>query len=291
MARPGCVVRFDDLEAQKRPRHLPADVASSHVRALSDAVGLTGMGVGWRSVTPGFASTHRHFHSVEEEWAFVLAGEGLLRIGPHRIDVRAGCFAGFPPGPSPHHFLATGPDPLVILEGGERRKDEDVCTYPDLGKRAVRRKLEDLPGPPPPEEGEPSQCLHVDDLADEAFQHEVDASARRDYRTFHRPTALTRQAIRYTRVRAGDRSTAYHTHDRTDEWIFVLEGRARVRVGDERFEVGAGDFVGHPAGGPAHVMEPETDLVYLMGGMSDPEDVVTYPEAGVKRVNGEIVPL
>ena len=44
------------------------------------------------------------------------------------------------------------------------------------------------------------------------------------------------------------------------------------------------------AGGAPHVMEPETDLVYLMGGMIDPGDVVSYPEAGVQRRGGRIVP-
>ena len=85
-----------------------------------------------------------------------------------------------------------------------------------------------------------------------------------------------RNKINYT---AGDRSTAYHTHDRTDEWIYVLGGRATLRIGEQRCEVSAGDFVAHPAGGPAHLMEPLTDLDYLMGGQVDPEDVVTYPDA------------
>lgn len=291
MSRPSCVVHCDDLPAQKRPRHLPADVASSRVRALGDAVGLTRMGVGWRSVDPGFASTHRHFHSVEEEWAYVLSGEGVVRIGPHRLPVRAGSFVGFVPGPRPHHLLATGREPLVILEGGERRRGEDRCTYPDLRKFAENKRLHDLDEALPPEQGDPRQCVHQDDLEPALFEHEVDAAARREYRSLHTAPGLERQAVRWSRVAAGDRSTAYHTHDRTDEWIWVLEGRARVRVGDDRFEVGPGDFLGHPAGGAPHVMEPETDLVYLMGGMRDPHDVVTYPDAGVQRRGGRIVPL
>ncbi len=290
MPRPSCVVRVEEVPAEKRPRHLPAGVASSQVRAISDAVGLTRMGVGWRSVDPGYASTHRHFHSVEEEWAYVLSGRGAVRLGPHRLGVRAGHFVGFPPGPCPHHLLATGPEPLVILEGGERRRDEDSCFYPDLGKCRINRKLEDMADPLPPEQGDPGQCLHIDDLALAHFQHEVDDAARRDYRTLHTPAGLSRQAVRWTKVAAGDRSTAYHRHDRTDEWIYVLEGRARVRVGDERFEVVAGDFLGHPAGGLPHVMEPEIEFTYLMGGMIDPEDVVSYPDAGVQRRGGRIVP-
>jgi uncharacterized cupin superfamily protein len=100
-----------------------------------------------------------------------------------------------------------------------------------------------------------------------------------------------RQAVRWTRVAVGDRSTAYHTHDRTDEWVYILEGRAHVRSGEDHFEVSAGNFVGHPAGGPAHVMEPISELTYLMGGQIDPDDVVIYPEAGVQRRRGRTEPL
>ena len=89
----------------------------------------------------------------------------------------------------------------------------------------------------------------------------------------------------------GTHSTAFHTHDRTDEWVFILAGRARVRVGDERFEVGPHDFVGHASGSPAHVMEPIEPLTYLMGGEINPDDVVIYPAAGVRRVYGRLEPL
>ena len=97
--------------------------------------------------------------------------------------------------------------------------------------------------------------------------------------------------MKWARVRPGDRSTAYHTHDRTDEWVYILDGRARVRVGDDVFEVSAGDFLGHPAGGPAHVMEPESELTYLMGGQIDADDVVTYPDAGKRCSGGRVEAL
>jgi uncharacterized cupin superfamily protein len=289
MPRPACAVHVSDVPGEKRPRRLPAEGISSEVRAVSDAAGLSRMGVGLRTVPPGFASTHRHFHSVEEEWVYVLSGSGQVRIGPHRTDVRPGSFVGFPPGPCPHHCLAGGDEPLVILEGGERRRDEDTCAYPDLGKAAFRRQLSDAEAPAE-EEGALTQCVRIDDLAVSHFQHEVDERARRDYRSLHTPTGLVRQAVRWSQVASGDRTTAYHTHDRTDEWIYLLDGRARVRVGDDHFQVSAGDFVAHPAGGPPHVMEAETLLTYLMGGMRDPDDIVTYPEAGVQRRGGRIVP-
>jgi uncharacterized cupin superfamily protein len=285
------VVHAWDLPGEKRPRYTPQPGVGALVRTLGDAAGLTRMGVHLRSVEPGMAGTNRHFHTVEEEWVFVLSGRGAVRIGPHRLPVRAGSFVGFPPGPRPHHFLAEGNEPLVLLEGGERRPAEDVGCYVDVPKWWSGRGFIDPPGPVPPEEGDPTQCIHVDDVAARDFQHDVDPRARRAMRRLERPTGLVRQAAVWSQVEAGAHTTAFHTHDRTDEWVFLLAGRARLRIGDAWCEVGPYDFVGHPAGGPAHVMEPLEPLTYLMGGERDPQDVVTYPEASLRRVGGALEPL
>ncbi len=285
-------VHVADLPGETRPRFTEGgDTVGATVRALGDATGLTRMGVAQRTIAPGRAGTHRHYHEVEEEWAFVLEGTGRVRIGPHALPVRSGSFATFPPGPRPHHFVNDGDAPLVLLEGGERRRDEDVGRYVDVPKGWVRGEFRVPDGPPPPEEGDVSQLVHLDDVPLRAFQHPVDGEARRHMRSLTRAAGgLSRQAVRWSRVEAGAKSTAYHTHDRTDEWVYVLEGTAEVRIGDDRFEIGPGDFLGHPAGGPPHQMAPRTDLVYLMGGMVDPEDVVDYPEDGMRKRAGRLEP-
>jgi uncharacterized cupin superfamily protein len=109
-------------------------------------------------------------------------------------------------------------------------------------------------------------------------------------RALHAPTGLERQAVYWAQVSRGDRSTAFHTHERTDEWVFILSGRAIVDVGDDRFEVGPNDFIGHPAGSAPHVMAAVTDLTYLMGGMIVTSDVVHYPRHGMTRVGGRLGP-
>ena len=291
MGRPACVVHVWDVPGEQRPRWTPAPGVGSVVRRLGDAVGLTHMGVNLRAVEPGMAGSNRHFHMVEEEWVYVVSGRGTLRVGPHHIPVRGGSFAGFPPGPRPHRFLAAGDEPLVLLEGGERRPAEDYGCYVDVPKWWRGGRFIEVAEPVPAEEGDASQCLHIDDLSEKEFQHDVDSQARRTMRRLNRPTGLVRQAVVWTHVEPGAHSTAFHTHDRTDEWVFILAGRARVRVGDERFEVGPQDFVGHPAGGPAHVMEPVEPLTYLMGGEINPDDIVIYPEAGVRRAYGKLEPL
>src|SRR5262245_11834160 len=108
MSRPTCVLHIWDLPGEPRPRFSSYPVVGSTIRTLSNATGMTQMGVHLRSVEPGMAGTMRHFHTVEEEWVYIVRGRGTVRIGPHRLPVRAGSFVGFPPGPRPHHFLAEG---------------------------------------------------------------------------------------------------------------------------------------------------------------------------------------
>ncbi len=290
MDRPHCVVHVWSLPAEKRPRWTHGEGVGAMVRTVGAPTGLTRMGVNLREIQPGFFGTNRHWHVVEEEWVYVLSGRGEVRIGPVHAPVRAGSFVGLPAGPRPHHFLAQGDAPLVILEGGERRP-EDYGFYPDARRRFGGGKIVDWPEPLPPEEGDARQVVHTGDIEPHDFRHEVDPLAARVMRRLDRGMGLSRQTVVWTRVESGARSTAFHTHDRTDEWVFILEGGAHVRVGDSRFDVGPGDFVGHPAGGPAHAMEPFEPLVYLMGGQVDADDVVIYPDAGQRRVRGRLEPI
>ncbi len=250
MSRPSAVVQVWDVEAQPRPRWFQAAGVQSLVRNLGDAVGLTHMGLHLRSVAPGNVGTHRHFHSVEEEWVYVVSGRGHVRIGPQRLPVAAGSFVGFPPGPRPHHFLADGEEPLILLEGGERRPSEDHGVYVDLGKGWHGREFSDV-APPAIEEGEASQVVRVEDLEARDFQHAVDADAGRLMRRLDRPTGLLRQAVVWSYTER-PHSTAFHTHTRTDEWVFLLAGRARLRLGDQVCEVGPFDLIGHAAGSAPH---------------------------------------
>ncbi|WP_433292101.1 cupin domain-containing protein [Pseudonocardia sp. CA-142604] len=56
-----------------------------------------------------------------------------------------------------------------------------------------------------------------------------------------------------------------HTHDHEDEAFYVLEGRARVWVGDAEFEAEAGSFVLGPRGVPhTFAGQPGGDLKLLV---------------------------
>jgi len=43
-------------------------------------------------------------------------------------------------------------------------------------------------------------------------------------------------------------------HHHEEECTFILSGTGEVRIDDDVMPIGPGDFIGYPAGGPAHTM-------------------------------------
>ena len=96
-------------------------------------------------------------------------------------------------------------------------------------------------------------------------------------------TGLTHLGISMARVPPGKESFALHVHTVHEEWIYVLSGRGRVRLDDEALDLGPGDFVGFPPGGPAHLVvnSGDVDLVFLQGGDRREGDRGRFPELGL----------
>jgi mannose-6-phosphate isomerase-like protein (cupin superfamily) len=63
----------------------------------------------------------------------------------------------------------------------------------------------------------------------------------------HRNSCLRNQTLAEARLPAGV-CTAAHHHVKTEEIYYVLEGRGRMRVGEETRQVAAGDAVAIPPG-------------------------------------------
>src|SRR3712207_2384087 len=98
---------------------------------------------------------------------------------------------------------------------------------------------------------------------------------------------LSRVGVSRVRVPPGKESFVYHSHHREEEWIYVLSGRGVAEIGDEEYEVGAGDFVGFAAPQVAHHLRnpsDQDDLVYLMGGEALDVDVADFPRLGKRMV-------
>ena len=97
---------------------------------------------------------------------------------------------------------------------------------------------------------------------------------------------LSRIGVSLARVPASKESFVYHSHQREEEWIYVISGRGVAEIDGEEFEVGAGDFMGFPAPSVAHHLRNpfDEDLVYLMGGESLDVDIADFPRLGKRML-------
>lgn len=101
-------------------------------RALGDPLGLTQYGVNLVRLPPGALSSQRHWHSHEDEFAYILEGELVLVTDAGEQVLRAGMAAGFPAGKADgHHLVNRSSDWAVYLEVGSR-SDADEVHYPDI---------------------------------------------------------------------------------------------------------------------------------------------------------------
>ena len=113
-------------------------------------------------------------------------------------------------------------------------------------------------------------------------QHQFNENAVRLTRALSDAAGMQRIGVHLVRLEPGRESTQFHCHDADEEFLFVLEGRGIAELGDREVEVGAGDFMGFPAPSEPHSLRNpfDEDLVYLMGGERNANDVVHYPRIG-----------
>jgi uncharacterized cupin superfamily protein len=110
-------------------------------RALGDAVGLTQFGVNLTTLPPGTWSSQRHWHTVEDEFVYIVAGEVVLVTDSGEQVLRAGDCAGFKGGsPNGHHLQNRGTQDALVLEVGTRSIAEDEAYYPDIDLHAIRNR-------------------------------------------------------------------------------------------------------------------------------------------------------
>ena len=97
---------------------------------------------------------------------------------------------------------------------------------------------------------------------------------------------LSRTGVSVVRVPAGKESFVYHSHQREEEWIYVISGRGVAEIGDEEFEVAAGGFMGFPTPSVAHHLrnQYDEDLVYLVGGENLDVEISDFPRLGKRML-------
>jgi uncharacterized cupin superfamily protein len=103
---------------------------------------------------------------------------------------------------------------------------------------------------------------------------------------------LSRTGVNIARIPPGKEAFVFHAHHREEEWLYILSGRGIAEIGNEEFEVGAGDFMGFPTPSvPHHLRNPfDEPLVYLMGGENLDFEIGDFPKLGKRmfRSRGSI---
>jgi len=100
-------------------------------RRLGDACGLTKFGVNLVSLAPGGQSFLRHWHTLEDEFVYVLSGELVLVTNGGEQVLTAGMCAGYPGGSrDAHHMINRSDAVATYLEVGNRIAGDNGF-YPD----------------------------------------------------------------------------------------------------------------------------------------------------------------
>ena len=127
------------VRGSRYPAPFAAPCAARARQRLGDAAGLTDFGVNLLRLPPGSWSSQRHWHSAEDEFVYVLAGEVVLVTDAGDEILRAGDCAGFKAGvPDGHHLQNRSPQDAVVLEVGSRKVAQDEGDYPDIDLRFLK---------------------------------------------------------------------------------------------------------------------------------------------------------
>ena len=126
----------EESNATGYPEPYRADNQLRYNRRLGNHAGLTNYGVNLTRIVPGGQSSHRHAHTRQDEFVYVLEGEVVLETDSGAQVLKAGMCAGFPAGTGDaHRFLNRSSADALLLVVGDRTADDEI-SYPDIDMRA-----------------------------------------------------------------------------------------------------------------------------------------------------------
>lgn len=285
---------------------------------LSVAGGITQFGAYLDTLDPGAWSSHRHWHSAEDEFIYLLSGTATLRDDTGLTELFPGDAVCWRHGdPNGHHLANRGDVPARWLIIGSRCKG-DICTYPDDGRRQINSdtswKIVDaqgntLKGGNLPEElqklrepwGKPFDgtprpnviragsvpaiyCANnypaqFSDLGDAEDIALSDAGG------------LTQFGAFVEILHPDGQTSLRHWHEEEDEFLYVLDGSVTLLENDGPRIIGPGACACWPAGVPnAHCLRNDGDqpATLFIAGSRFAEDACHYPDIDLhySRRNG-----
>lgn len=114
------------------PEPFDAPCRARRWQGLGLAGGLEGFGVNLVTLPPGTWSSQRHWHAVEDEFVYMVAGELVLVTDAGEDVLRPGDCAAFKAGVRDGHHLQnrSAADATFLVVGS--RDDSDWGEYPDI---------------------------------------------------------------------------------------------------------------------------------------------------------------
>jgi uncharacterized cupin superfamily protein len=277
------------------------------------------IGVSIEELEPGRQSTPAHYHIFEEEHVYVLDGALSVRIGAESYDMAAGDYVCFPAGQKAGHCLinTSGATCRYVIVGEHNPNEVAVFTDSNkvlvraLGSRAIfdlaaRRgywdgedtglpRNEGLPsaaaGDAPGSPVKPKPPISSGDVPwdEEGPGEGTRFGGRSKHLTYAVVGSDYHVGMLIEAPAPGRRLAPRHYHMLEEEHALILEGRVSLLLGDERYDMTAGDYVCFPAGQPVghSFMNSGTGpCSYLMIGERNPNDVCVYPDSNKVGVNG-----
>ncbi|MCA1993767.1 MAG: cupin domain-containing protein [Coleofasciculus sp. S288] len=131
-------------------------------------------------------------------------------------------------------------------------------------------------------------------ITEQAFSHPLNPNSEIRGISLSEAVGLQRLGVHLVRIPPGKESFIYHSHESEEEFVYILSGRGIAEIGDEEFEVSAGDFMGFPTPSVAHHLRNpfDQDLVYLMAGERKSIEIADFPRLKKRLIrNGKEIQL
>lgn len=113
------------------PEPFKSRMGQMHWRPLGDEFGLTQFGISLETLCPGAESALRHWHTLEDEFLYMISGQVVLCNDDGEFPMTAGMCVGFKAGSdNAHHVVNHSDRDAQYLILGSRNPD-DMAFYPD----------------------------------------------------------------------------------------------------------------------------------------------------------------
>ena len=129
--RPLLAMEIPGEQGSPYPEPFATLATSTAFRRLADRFGLTQLGVNMITLEPGTQSGLRHWHSLEDEFIYVIEGELTLRTNSGECRLAKGMCIGFKAQDRNAHLVLnrSGAVAHYLIVGS--RVSGDVSFYPD----------------------------------------------------------------------------------------------------------------------------------------------------------------